>query len=60
MPHPWNQLSVNSRHIAICYMAFCCLRHLRKRLNMPGHPMSPARIQGIEFKDGIKQTQYAA
>ena len=32
-------------HIAICYMAFCCLQHLRKRLNMLGHPMSPARIR---------------
>jgi len=32
-------------HIAICYMAFCCLQHLRKRLAMLGHPMSPARIR---------------
>ncbi len=32
-------------HIAICYMAFCCLQHLRKRLQMLGHPMSPARIR---------------
>ena len=32
-------------HIAICYMAFCCLQHLRKRLKMLGHPMSPARIR---------------
>ena len=32
-------------HIAICYMAFCCLQHLRKRLSMLGHPMSPARIR---------------
>ena len=31
--------------IAICYMAFCCLQHLRKRLKMLGHPMSPARIR---------------
>ena len=23
-------------HIAICYMAFCCLQHLRKRLKMLG------------------------
>ena len=27
------------------YMAFCCLPHLRKRLKMLGHPMSPARIR---------------
>ena len=26
-------------------MAFCCLQHLRKRLKMLGHPMSPARIR---------------
>ena len=26
-------------------MAFCCLQHLRKRLNMLGHPMRPARIR---------------
>ena len=32
-------------HIAICYMAFCCLQHLRKRLKMLGHPISPARIR---------------
>ncbi len=32
-------------HIAICYMAFCCLQHLRKRMQMIGHPMSPARIR---------------
>jgi len=32
-------------HVAICYMAFCCLQHLRKRLAMQGHPMSPARIR---------------
>ncbi len=32
-------------HIAICYMAFCCLQHLHKRLQMLGHPMSPARIR---------------
>ena len=32
-------------HIAICYMAFCCLQHLRKRLEMLGHPMSPARVR---------------
>ena len=32
-------------HIAICYMAFCCLQHLRNRLKMLGHPMSPARIR---------------
>ena len=32
-------------HIAICYMAFCCLQHLRKRLKMLGHPMRPARIR---------------
>ena len=32
-------------HIAICNMAFCCLQHLRKRLKMLGHPMSPARIR---------------
>ena len=32
-------------HIAICYMAFCCLQHLRKCLKMLGHPMNPARIR---------------
>ena len=26
-------------------MALCCLQHLRKRLKMLGHPMSPARIR---------------
>ena len=40
----WTPQTVRA-HIAICYMAFCCLQHLRKRLKMLGHPMSPARIQ---------------
>ena len=32
-------------HIAICYMAFCCLQHLRHRLAARGHRMSPDRIR---------------
>ena len=32
-------------HIAICYMAFCCLQHLRRRLEARGNPMSPDRIR---------------
>ena len=40
-------------HIAICYMAFCCLQNLRHRLAVQGRPMSPARIQralnGLQF-----------
>ncbi len=32
-------------HIAICYMAFCCLQHLRHRLALSGHPMSPDVIR---------------
>ena len=32
-------------HIAICYMAFCWLQHLRKRSKMLCDPMSPARIR---------------
>lgn len=32
-------------HIAICYMAFCCLQHLRHRLAMAGHAMSPDVIR---------------
>ena len=32
-------------HIAICYMAFCCLQHLRHRLAIRGTPMSPAAIR---------------
>ncbi len=27
-------------HIAICYMAFCCVQHLCHRLQALGHPMS--------------------
>ena len=42
--HHWTPRRVRA-HIAICYMAFCCLQHLRKRLDMLGHPMSPARIR---------------
>ena len=32
-------------HIAICYMAFCCLQHLRHRLKARGQRMSPDRIR---------------
>ena len=32
-------------HIAICYMAYVCLQHLRHRLAARGHPMSPDRIR---------------
>ena len=31
-------------HIAVRYMAFRCLQHLRRRLGARGHPMSPDRI----------------
>ena len=40
-------------HIAICYMAFCCLQHLRHRLTAMDHPMSPYEIRralnGLQF-----------
>ena len=32
-------------HIAICYMAFCCLQHLRLRLRRLGRPMSPEALR---------------
>ncbi len=32
-------------HVAICYMAYCCLQHLRFRLTAQGKPMSPDRIR---------------
>ena len=40
----WRERRVQS-HLALCYMAFCCLQHLRYRLQVRGHPMSPGRIQ---------------
>ncbi len=30
-------------HVAICYMAFCCLQHLRYRMAVLGHKMSAGR-----------------
>ena len=40
-------------HIAICYMAFCCLQHLRHQLTVTGGPMSPYEIRralnGLQF-----------
>ena len=40
-------------HMAICYMAFCCLQHLRHRLAIRGTPMSPDQIRralnGLQF-----------
>ncbi len=32
-------------HIAICYMAFCCLQQLRRRLKALGFPMSAERVR---------------
>ena len=40
----WKEHRVRS-HLAICYMAFCCLQHLRYGLMVRGHRMSPRRIQ---------------
>jgi len=42
--HHWKPRRIRA-HVALCYMAFCCLQHVRKRLDMLGHPMSPARIR---------------
>ena len=40
-------------HLAICYMAFCCLQHLRHRLAIRGTAMSPDQIRralnGLQF-----------
>lgn len=32
-------------HIAICFMALCCIRHLEYRVNLQKHKMSPERIR---------------
>ena len=40
----WRPRRIRAR-TAICYMAFCCLQHLRRRLEARGHPMSPDRIR---------------
>ena len=40
----WKERRIRS-HLAICYMAFCCLQHLRYRLRVRGHAMSTGRIQ---------------
>ncbi len=40
----WKEHRVRA-HIAICYMAFCCLQHLRHRLAIQGYRMSPERIR---------------
>ena len=32
-------------HIAICYMAFCCVQYMSHRLKALGHPMSPEAIR---------------
>ncbi len=40
----WKEHRVRS-HLAICYMAFCCLQHLRYGLRVRGHRMSARRIQ---------------
>ena len=35
----WKPTRVRA-HIAICYMAFCCVQHVRYRLRLLGHEMS--------------------
>jgi len=32
-------------HVAICYMAYCCIQHLRHRVAVYGNPMSPDAIR---------------
>ena len=32
-------------HLAICYMAFCCVQHVRYRLRLLGHEMSADEIR---------------
>ena len=40
----WKESRVRA-HIAICYMAFCCLQQVRYRLAAQGHRMSANRIR---------------
>ena len=32
-------------HIAICFMAYCCVQHMSHRLQALGHPMSPESMR---------------
>ena len=45
----WKERRVRS-HLAICYMAFCCLQHLRYRLQVRGYGMSTERIRNAVNK----------
>jgi len=40
----WKEHRIKA-HLAICYMAFCCVQHLRYFLKARGHTMSTARVQ---------------
>lgn len=40
----WTERRVQA-HIAICYMAYCCVAHLRYRLKTLGYPMSLQHIR---------------
>ena len=40
----WKERRIKA-HLAICYMAFCCVQHLRYHLKARGHGMSTDRIQ---------------
>ena len=54
----WKERRVRA-HLAICYMAFCCLQHVRHRLATQGTPMSTARIRRAlnELQIGIHHEQ---
>lgn len=39
----WSERRVRA-HIAICFMSFCCLQHLRHRLDLIGHSMSAEKV----------------
>ncbi len=40
----WKLRRIRAR-IAVCYMAFCCLQQLRRRLKALGFPMSAERVR---------------
>ena len=40
-------------HIAICYMAFCCIQHLRRRLRLLGHTMR-RQLNALQYSVLVK------
>lgn len=53
----WTERRIRA-HIAICFMALVCVRHIEYRLMLANHKMSPKRIQRALLTVGVTTLQH--